>query len=228
MSIQPSYISLIFGFTTLLTVWIFYLASRQSKVVLIVLTAWIILQAFIGLSGFYLVTDTVPPRMLLLVGLPMLLIVLIFFTRKGKAFVDGLEPRLLTMLHVVRIPVEMVLFWLYVYGNVPELMTFEGRNFDVFSGITAPLVYYLYFHRKIAGNKFLLIWNIICLALLFNIVVNAVLSVPSPFQQQAFEQPNIAVLYFPFVWLPCCVVPLVLFSHLAVIRRLIIYKKGNY
>lgn len=68
--------------------------------------------------------------------------------------------------------------------------------------------------------KFLLAWNFIGIGLLANIVINAVLSVPSPFQKFAFNQPNIAVLYFPFNWLPGVVVPLVLLSHLVVIRQL--------
>jgi len=36
----------------------------------------------------------------------------------------------------------------------------------------------------------------------------------------AFDQPNIAVLYFPFSWLPTYVVPVVLFCHLAALRKL--------
>ncbi|HEX5025988.1 MAG TPA: hypothetical protein VFV68_11990, partial [Agriterribacter sp.] len=67
----------------------------------------------------------------------------------------------------------------------------------------------------------ILLWNFICLALLINIVVNAVLSAPFPFQQFAFDQPDIAVLYFPFNWLPAVVVPIVLLSHLATIRQII-------
>jgi hypothetical protein len=54
-----------------------------------------------------------------------------------------------------------------------------------------------------------------------NIVLNAVLSVPTAFQQFAFDQPNIAILYFPFNLLPAVVVPLVLLSHLVVIRQLL-------
>jgi hypothetical protein len=37
----------------------------------------------------------------------------------------------------------------------------------------------------------------------------------------AFEQPNRAVLFFPFAWLPTVVVPLVLLAHLVTIKRLI-------
>jgi hypothetical protein len=67
-----------------------------------------------------------------------------------------------------------------------------------------------------------LVWNFICLGLLFNIVVHAVLSAPLPFQQLAFDQPNVAILYFPYVWLPAFIVPVVLLSHLVAIRKLII------
>ena len=41
----------------------------------------------------------------------------------------------------------------------------------------------------------------------------------TPFQQFGFDQPNIAMLYSPFVWLPCFIVPTVLFSHLVCIRK---------
>jgi len=100
-------------------------------------------------------------------------------------------------------------------------MTFEGRNFDILSGLTAPLIIWLAWKNDVPDRKILLAWNFICLALLINIVVNAVLSAPFPFQQFGFDQPNIAVLYFPFVWLPGFVVPAVLVSHLIAIRALL-------
>jgi len=99
-------------------------------------------------------------------------------------------------------------------------MTFEGRNFDILAGLSTPFIAYFGFTKKTIGRKFLLAWNIICLLLLLNIVVNAILSAPFVFQQFAFDQPNIAILYFPFVWLPGFIVPVVLFSHLVLIRRL--------
>lgn len=183
--------------------------------------SWLAIQALIGLSDFYTVTDTVPPRFVLMVLPPVLLIIGLFATTKGRAYIDGLDIKVLTVLHTVRIPVEIVLFWLFVHKTVPELMTFEGRNFDILSGLTAPLIFYFGFVKKKLGRKIILIWNFICLGLLANIVVNAVLSAPFPFQKFAFDQPNIAVLYFPFNWLPSFVVPVVLFSHLATIRQLV-------
>ena len=172
-------------------------------------------------TGFFTVTDTIPPRFVLLVGPPLLFILFLFLTRQGKQFIDSLDLKTLTLLHLIRIPVELVLFWLFLHQAIPQLMTFEGRNFDIISGLTAPLVYYFGFVKKILSPRIILLWNFVCLGLLFNIVINAILSAPTPFQQFAFDQPNIAVLYFPFVWLPGIIVPLVLFSHLAAIRQLV-------
>jgi len=217
----PLYVSLIFGLTTLLTVWFFNRAAHQSKVGLLVLLIWLTIQTALGLSGFYLKTDTIPPRFPALIGPPLLLLIGLLLTKRGRNFLDNLPLSHLTLLHITRIPVELVLFWLFLSKAVPEIMTFEGRNLDILSGLTAPVVYYFGFVRKTLSQSVLLVWNLICLGLLINIVATAALSVPSPFQQLAFEQPNIAILYFPFVWLPSVVVPIVLVAHVAAIRRLI-------
>jgi hypothetical protein len=77
------------------------------------------------------------------------------------------------------------------------------------------------FVRKTLNSTIILVWNIICLGLLINVVIHAALSIDTSFQQFGFEQPNRAVLYPPFVGLPTLVVPLVLFSHLVVLKRLL-------
>ncbi|WP_245575743.1 hypothetical protein [Hymenobacter norwichensis] len=161
-----------------------------------------------------------PPRLMLALLPPLLTMAALFFTRAGRTYLDNLRLEILTCLHIVRVAVEMVLLGLYVYQAVPHLMTFEGRNWDMLSGLSAPLVYYAVFQRKWLGTSGLLWWNVACLGLLLNIVVLAVLAVPSLVQQWGFTQPNVAVLHFPYIWLPSCVVPLVLLSHLAAIRQL--------
>ena len=99
-------------------------------------------------------------------------------------------------------------------------MTFEGRNFDILAGITAPIIAYFGLTKTTLSRQTILLWNFICLALLLNIVINALLSAPSPIQKFAFDQPNIAILNFPFSWLPTFIVPIVLFGHLTSIRQL--------
>ena len=133
----------------------------------------------------------------------------------------------LTIFHVIRIPVEIVLFWLFVYKTIPQAMSFEGRNFDILSGLSAPLVYYLGFIKKQLNKPVLIAWNIICIGLLLNVVSSAVLSLPGRFQQFGFEQPNTAVGYFPYLLLPAVLVPLALFANAAVIRQLLANKKNE-
>ena len=217
----PVYINVGFVLITLLTIWLFYKATNYSKLVWIIITAWLIIQTIISLTGFYTITKTHPPRFLLLVLPALLFIILLFTTNKGRMFIDNMDVKMLTLLHAIRIPVELILFGLFINKTIPEAMTFEGRNFDILSGLTAPFIYYFGFVKKTLDKKIILAWNFICLALLINIVATAILSAPFTFQKLAFDQPNIAILYFPFVWLPCCVVPLVLFSHLATIRQLL-------
>jgi multisubunit Na+/H+ antiporter MnhF subunit len=221
MANLPLYISVAFGLTTLLAVWLFYNGFNRSKRVLGIITAWIILQSLIGLSGFYMETNTLPPRFLILVVPPFLCTLILFLTKRGRVLIDTLDTKWLTWLHVVRVPVEFVLFLLFMNKLIPEIMTFEGRNFDIISGISAPIIAYFYYAKKKIGRGLVIAWNILCLALVLNIVIYGIFSVPYPFQRFGFEQPNVGVLYFPFLLLPGFIVPAVIFSHLVCIRQLL-------
>jgi len=98
-------------------------------------------------------------------------------------------------------------------------MTFEGRNFDIIMGITAPVIGLLLINRKL-NTKVLFVWNIVGLLLVSFILFNGLLSAEVPFQQFAFDQPNRAVAYFPFVLLPATVVPIVIWTHISDIIKL--------
>jgi hypothetical protein len=128
--------------------------------------------------------------------------------------------RTLTALHIIRVPVELTLLWLFQAGLEPQAMTFEGSNFDILSGLTAPIVAWLAFRGGRANRTILIVWNLAALGLLANIVIVAMLSVPSPIQRFGFDHPNVGVSYVPFIWLPAIIVPLVLFSHLAALWKL--------
>lgn len=232
----PLYVPLTFALTTLATLLLFYRTLRSARsetvrhranAVLMGLVGWLIIQATLSLAGVYALNEAArPPRIVLLGILPTILVIAtLLTTAAGRRFMDSLPLANLTYLNVVRIFVEVVLYWLFLHKAVPELMTFAGRNFDILAGLTAPLVAYFGFRRGIPNQRLLLVWNLLCLGLLLNIVVSALLSAPTPFQRFAFEQPNIAIAYFPFSWLPTFVVPVVLLSHLASIRQLVVATK---
>lgn len=218
---MPAALGTGFVLITLLSALMFLKAVRWDRKAASALAVWAIVLAVLGLRGFYLRTEGLPPRFAMVLGLPVLAIIAVFSMARGRRWIDRADAATLTLLHAVRVPVELGLFGLFVYGAIPGLMTFEGRNFDVLSGLTAPLVYWFGYRRENLRTPVLVAWNIACLGLLANIVVNAILSAPFELQTQAFDQPNVAILYFPYVWLAGIIVPLVLFSHLVCLRRLV-------
>jgi hypothetical protein len=216
----PVALQIFFGLSTLLTVYLFYLAGGKKTKLLLLAGGLMVFQSLLAISGILLNMEQLPPPLLLVILPSVLLILYCFFSQSGKSFLDSLNYTSLNYLHIVRIPVEIVLFLLFSRGLIPESMTFEGRNFDLFSGLSAGLIAYFGYQRKVLSARLLMIWNWVCLALVLQVVITGILSAPSPIQQLSFHEPNIGVLLFPFVWLPGIVVPLVMFAHFASIRQL--------
>ena len=223
----PFYVSLVFILVTLLTVGLLFRAIPQaarnsfpSRLLSFVLPFWLLLQGILSIGEFYRSTDSVPPRVFAFGVLPSLLFIVAFFIFFRKNFIGELSLKALTLVSVVRIFVEITLLWLFQGGQIPRIMTFEGFNFDILSGLTAIVIYFLAFRGGRINRPLLIGWNILALGLLLNIVTIALLSFKSPMQKLGLEQPNVAVNYFPFVWLPTIVVPIVLFSHLAALWKL--------
>ncbi|QJW91246.1 hypothetical protein HNV11_18630 [Spirosoma taeanense] len=221
----PLWLAIAFALTTAVTLWGFVRAvrvgtPRLTTAVFLGLLSWLALLGLLASQDFFTKLDVFPPRLVVAVLPNLLLILALFVTKGGRRFVDALPLSTLTYLNMVRIPVELVLYGLAVHRQIPELMTFDGRNFDILAGLTAPLIAYFTLGRPVLSMRWLLVWHSAALLLLVNIVTLAVLSAPSPFQQLAFDQPNVAVLKFPFIWLPGFIVPIVLLGHLIAIRRL--------
>ena len=226
----PDYISWMFILTTLATLYILYHIIRSVDkqigfISFLLIVVWLTAIGKLAQENYFMDFETIPPRFLLVFPPMLIVIISLFIVKNSRTYISKMPIELLTYLSIIRIPVELVLWWLMLYGKVPELMTFEGRNFDIIAGITAPFIAYFCFTKKVWSIKVALVWNFLGLALLLNIIINALLSAPLPFQQFAFDRPNIGLMYFPFIWLPAFVAPVVLFSHIASI--MIINKNLN-
>ncbi len=227
----PGYISITFILTTFLTVGFLLYAVKQTvfdtlpaKILIFLLSFWVLFQAILALNGFYQNTDVFPPRVFVFGAFPALLLIIVYFIFFRQNFIEKLPLKVLTLLSIIRIPVEIVLLWLFQNQLVPQSMTFEGRNFDILSGITAPIIYFLAFRARQVNRPILIVWNIFAICLLFNIVITAILAFPAINPNLPPELQNRAVTFFPYIWLPTVVVPIVLFSHLASLWKL--FKKS--
>lgn len=221
----PVYVYATFMGAVIYSIIRFYFASNRNLKFTAGLILWASLHIVLAFSGFYENTKTIPPRLMLLVFPVMIIILSSIFSSKMKNWLGSLNLKQLMYLHAVRIPVELTLFWLFTANYVPELMTFEGRNFDIIAGISGLIVAYYAFRNNRLNRPLLWIWNIGSILLLSNIIISALLSTPTVIQQMAFEQPNIAILKFPFLLLPVIIVPLVMISNIA---AFVILKRSKY
>ncbi|MCB0635947.1 MAG: hypothetical protein KDC54_04995 [Lewinella sp.] len=217
----PVWLDLLFVLTCIATIAFFHFANGRPWRITGLIIGWSVLHGWLAWQGFYQVTDGWPPR-LLLVLVPNILIVVYALLPRQIDWVSSRRHAIIsTYLHTVRIPVEITLYYLYLHEMVPELMTFAGRNFDILIGLSAPVVAWLASRRRITPPM-LLAWNWFGLILVSFIVINGILSAELPFQQFAFDQPNRAVTFFPYILLPAMIVPIVIYSHISdiiLIRR---------
>jgi hypothetical protein len=147
MSTLPFYIPLVFGVSIAMALFLFYRASGRSLTFLLLALGWIVLQGLLSATGFYTAPDK-PLRFPLLLVPPVVLGLIFSYTPKGRRFFSTLDIRLLTLLQLIRLLVEPVLYWLSLYHLVPRVMTFEGKNFDILTGLTVPIIYYFGFVRR--------------------------------------------------------------------------------
>lgn len=185
------------------------------------LLAWLALLAYLADSGFFTDFSSVPPRIIFALLPPVLIILFLTGSGKTTALLGGLPAGWLIGAQVFRVPVEIVLWLLYLGKILPVQLTFEGLNFDVLTGLTAPLVA-LYLARRPEHMKTVgVVWNILGLCLLINIVTIAMLSTPSPLRVFMNEPANTIVAHFPFIWLPGFVVPVAFLLHVFSLKQLL-------
>ncbi len=217
-----------FLFTLALALFLFYQSfqpGRERKPVLmtfIFIVLWMALQSYLALTGFYCSFATMLPRLLYAL-LPPLLVV--FYVGLLKNIIHAFRLRWLTILHVVRLPMSLLLLSLYYDKQVPVEMTCKGRDFDLLAGLTSVLFVHHTFYQTSAGLKQLLVWHVLAMLLLLHSIITAVLSLPVSFQMFGHAQPNSAFCHFPFIWLVSLLWPLVLLIHLVAIRKILQHLK---
>lgn len=180
--------------------------------------AWLLFTAGLATAGVLRQWDALPPRLLLVLLPPVVLTVFLLRARRVGAVLAALQPALLIAPQVFRVGVELLLWQLYREGAIPEQMTFEGRNWDVLVGLTAPLVAGA-LARGWGGWALALGWNVAGLLILANIVVVAILSTPLPFRVFLNEPANTIIAEVPYVWLPALLVPVAYLLHLLSLRQ---------
>jgi len=184
------------------------------------LALWLALTAALALSGALRDFGARPPRVFLVIAPAFLGTLLLGLSPWVGRAAKALPGAWIVAAQSFRVPVEAILWLLVVQRALPEIMTFTGRNWDVVTGLSAPLVAWLGFRHRRPARGAVLLWNLLGLALVTNVVTRGILSAPTPFRVFVTDPPNVIIADFPFVWLPCFVVPVAYFLHIVSLRQL--------
>ena len=198
-------------------------AQRQRKLLLtttLLLSVWFVAMGIGAITGFFRDFNSLPPRVTIIVIIPLVVVIWLLNNKTATEIIHAMSPHRLMSLQVFRVFVEVLLWALFAQGLLPEQMTFEGRNFDVISGITGPVMAWLVYRQKVSKGV-AIVWNLLCLGLLINIVGTAILSMPTPFRVFMNEPANTIVTEFPIIWLPGFLVPLAYTLHLLSLKQLL-------
>ncbi len=218
----PQYISITFIAVVLASLgFLFYALHRAVSndkdftptMVITFIVVWLFILSTMTFSGFFEDFKSRPPRLFLIILPSLIAILIVTINKNTRAYLLRMPLTTLTYIHIVRVPVEIVLWWLAQNQLVPVALTFEGSNYDILSGLSAPFAGLFFVGLRSKSRIGALVWNVICLILLFNVVIRAIIATPYFYNSEVFEVPNLAVFVFPFVLLPGFVVPVVLFSH---------------
>jgi hypothetical protein len=183
------------------------------------LGAWLAFTALLAATGSLMPREGRPPLVLGLVFTCVVVGVLGSRSRVGRMTIAAVPPWWIIGLQAFRLPVELFLWRLSLAGLVPQRMTFEGRNFDVAVGITAPVVAWLAASGRI-GRRGQGVWHLASLGMVLNVATTAILSVPGPLWRFRDDVPLTIVGRPPWVWLPALLVPLAVSSHVVSLARL--------
>ena len=198
-----------------------FAGTRPALSFALVASAWLLLSAILGLSGFLQDFTALPPRALALLVPTLALPCWLAFSRAGARLASVTPLALLVGFQAFRLPLELVMHRAAVEGTMPPQMTYTGSNFDIVTGATALVIGVAALYRPLP-RWLLLGWNTLGSGLLLAILVIAVASLPT---FHAFgtepQRLNTWVTYFPFVWLPAGLVSSALLGHLLLWRRLL-------
>ena len=194
----------------------------------ILLGGWLAVSAWLAISGKFLDFQSTPPKMLAAIIPPILAIAYIANSIRVNRILQVLPHSWMINMQFYRVLMELFLLLMFTSGALPVQMTFEGRNFDIITGITAPVVAYFCFTKQAWPKIIALLWNAAGFLLVANVFFIGILSLPGPMRIFMNEPPNTMVAYFPYIWIPALIVPFAFLLHVLSIKQILRYEETQH
>jgi hypothetical protein len=196
-----------------------YLPRRMTFAIVTALAIWLVYVGLVSSLGYMRDPSLRPPGIVWVVG-PVLVFVFVLISSNIAGRVAAAIPlQLILGLQSFRIGVELLIHRLWEDGLVPQLLTYEGGNVDMFVGLSAPIIAWIATTGRF-GLRLAMAWNVLGLLALANAATRSVLSAPGPMKLISTEVPNVAMGIFPYTFIPALLAPLAITLHVLAIRAI--------
>ncbi|MFL5739181.1 MAG: hypothetical protein ACJ75B_03115 [Flavisolibacter sp.] len=187
---------------------------------------WVAVVTVLSLVGFFRTFD-LPPRVFVFVLVGLVLLLVFSSSRSFSTLLKLMPVHWPVLMQCFRILVEVMIFLSFRRGLLPIQMTWEGYNYDLITGMLALPVGWWMSKNKQRSRSVGIIFNIVGILLLLNVMVVAMLSVPTPLRYFK-KEPSLALVGdLPFIYLPTILVLLAFALHIFSLKKLLKENKSD-
>lgn len=214
---------IIFGYRNTLIKVIQDKKARNRRMIILVgfLVFWFGYLIFLSTQEI-LFDLTLPPKMPILIFLPLIIIMMIFyFKNRNDVVLKAIPITYPVYYQTFRIFVELLLVFTFYKNIIPKTATFEGLNFDILMGITAPFMAYFVFRKPIKSIFLAKAWNILGILM----VLFVAFIIATGFYQPQIWGSETQLVEFEFVQMPYLLIagflaPSAIFMHVVSLMQL--------
>lgn len=196
-------------------------AKRKKTLLVLFLLLW---QAYIFALGQTDILNTMelPPRFVIFLILPAFLFAGIFiYKNRNSAWLQKIPQSWLVYVQGFRIVVETLFVFTVAEGILHRNVTIEGYNYDMILGISAPIVAFFAFGKKVISKKMVIAWNYLGLIVLVSVIFVFLTTTFIPeFYGSTSNLMPMEFTNYPYTLVPGFLMPVAVFIHVLSIVQL--------
>lgn len=195
--------------------------NRSSLLILILTSGWFVYLWLIQQSNL-LQDNSLPPKMPLFLFLPFIIFTVVFYRKnRNNEVLKAMPKSWLVYIQSFRIVVELLILFTFFKGILPLSATFEGYNFDILMGLTAPLIAYFLFRIEVKHLWLAKAYNLFGIGMILFVAFIVATSFYQP-QMWGSEVPLVSNEFFtyPYLLLPGFLAPMGIFFHVVSLLQL--------
>lgn len=195
--------------------------KRKKMLLVLFLILWQIYILALGQTDI-LNSFELPPRFVILLIFPAFLFTGVFiYKNRNNSWLRHIPKSWLIYMQVFRVIVETLFVFSVAQGILHPNVTIEGYNYDMILGISAPIVAFLAFGKRIISDKMVITWNYLGLLVLAGVIFVFLTTTFFPgFYGSTSDLMPLEFTYYPYTLVAGFLMPVAVFFHVLSIVQL--------